>query len=200
MEIGAKFVHAEFDRGCNVIGFGEMGIGNTSPASLLLHKFAGYPLDECIGRGAGLDEKGVQHKYNILKQVSEKYNPTMPLEILATFGGIEIAMMCGGVLEAKKLNMLIVADGFIATSAFIAAYNMQPDILDNTIFSHSSNEKGHKLMLEYLKSDPVLQLDLRLGEGTGVALAYPILQSALVFLNQMSSFEDADVYDVEKNR
>ena len=200
MDIGAEFVRKEFERGCNIIGFGEMGIGNTSPASLLLHKFAGYPLDECIGRGAGLDEKGVQHKYNVLKQVSEKYNPTTPLEILATFGGIEIAMMCGGVLEAKRLNMLIVADGFIATSAFIAAYNMQPDILDNTLFSHSSNEKGHKLMLEYLKGDPILHLDLRLGEGTGVALAYPIMQSALVFLNEMSSFEEADVYDVEKNR
>lgn len=200
MGIGAEFVRKEFERGCNIIGFGEMGIGNTSPASLLLHKFAGYPLDECIGRGAGLDEKGVQHKYNVLKQVSEKYNPTTPLEILATFGGIEIAMMCGGVLEAKRLNMLIVADGFIATSAFIAAYNMQPDILDNTLFSHSSNEKGHKLMLEYLKGDPILHLDLRLGEGTGVALAYPIMQSALVFLNEMSSFEEADVYDVEKNR
>ena len=200
METGAACVREEFERGCNVIGFGEMGIGNTSPASLLLHKFTGTPLDACVGRGAGHNDAGVQHKYAILKQVSEKYNPTTPIETLATFGGLEIAMICGAVLEAKKRNMLIVADGFITTSAFLAAYEMQPDVLDNVIFSHSSNERGHKAMVEYLKGDPILHLELRLGEGTGVALAYPILQSALIFLNQMASFEDAEVYDVEKNR
>lgn len=200
METGAKFVRAEFENGCNVIGFGEMGIGNTSPATLLLHKFTGTPLEDCVGRGAGLDDAGVQHKLNILKQVAQKYNPQTPLETLATFGGLEIAAICGAVLEAKRLNMLIVADGFITSSGFLAAYEMQPDVLDNVIFSHASNERGHKAMVEYMKGDPVLHLDLRLGEGTGVALAYPILQSALIFLNEMASFEDAAVYDVEKNR
>ncbi len=200
MDKGAECVRREFERGCNIIGFGEMGIGNTSPASLLLHKFAGIPLDECVGRGAGLNEEGVQHKYNVLKQVAAKYNPRTPLETLATFGGLEIAMICGGVLEAKRLNMLIIADGFIASSGFLTAYEMQPDVLDNVIFSHSSNEHGHKAMVEYMKGDPLLHLDLRLGEGTGVALAYPLLQSALLFLNEMASFEDAAVFDVEKNR
>jgi nicotinate-nucleotide--dimethylbenzimidazole phosphoribosyltransferase len=200
MEKGAEFVRQEFENGCNVIGFGEMGIGNTSPASLLLHQFANVPLEECVGRGAGHDKAGVRHKCNVLRQVAEKYHPSTPLETLATFGGLEIAMMCGAVLEAKRLNMLIIADGFIASSAFLAAYEMQPDILENTLFSHSSNEKGHTLMLEYLKGDPILHLNLRLGEGTGVALAYPIIRSALIFLNEMAGFEEAGVHDVGKNQ
>ena len=200
LAVGAECVRSEHESGCNVIGFGEMGIGNTSPASLLLHRFTGIPLQECVGRGAGHTDEGVRHKLRILQQVAAKYHTETPLETLATFGGLEIAMICGAVLEAKRLNMLILADGFIASSAFLAAYAMQPDVLDNVIFSHSSNEHGHKAMLRHMNSDPVLQLELRLGEGTGVALAYPILQSALVFLNEMASFESAEVYDVEKNR
>lgn len=190
---GREIVRAEFEKGCNVIGFGEMGIANTSPAALLLHRYAGVSLEDCVGRGAGLTDKGLKHKYDILKQVNDKHNPKTPLEILATFGGLEIAMICGAVLEAKKNNMLIIADGFITTSGFIAAYEMQPDILDNTIFSHHSEEKGHAAMLNYLKADPILKLELRLGEGTGVTLAYPIIESALIFLNEMASFEDASV-------
>lgn len=197
MERGAEFVRAEHDNGCNVIGFGEMGIGNTSPASLLLHKFTGYPLSECVGRGSGLSEAGIKHKYEILKAVSEKYAPVTPLEILATFGGLEIAMMCGAVLEAFRLNMTILADGFIATSAFLTAVEIEPRVLDNTIFTHSSNEVGHTLMLKYMNADPVLHLELRLGEGTGAALAYPLLQSALIFLNEMASFESASVTKVD---
>lgn len=196
MEKGAEFVRQEFENGCNVIGFGEMGIGNTSPASLLLHKFTGIPLDDCVGRGAGHDDAGVRHKCEVLQRVAEKYYPATPVETLATFGGFEIAMMCGAVLEAKRLNMLIVADGFIATSAFLAAYEIQPDILENALFSHSSDEKGHILMLKYLKGNPILHLNLRLGEGTGVALAYPIIRSALIFLNEMAGFEEAGVHDV----
>ncbi len=200
MTKGAEFVRQEYEKGCNIIGFGEMGIGNTSPASLLLHKFTGLPLQECVGRGAGLDSEGVKHKYNILKQVADKYQPKTPLEVLATFGGFEIAMIAGAVIEAKRLDMLIIADGFITSSGFLAAYEIQPDVLDNVLFSHQSNEHGHKYMVEYMKGDPILHLDLRLGEGTGVALAYPILQSALIFLNEMASFDEAAVYDVEKHR
>lgn len=200
MDKGAEQVRRQFERGCNIIGFGEMGIGNTSPASLLSHKFAGVPLTECVGRGAGLDDEGVRRKYEVLKQISEKYQPSDAVDILATFGGLEIAMICGAILEAKRLNLLIIADGFITTSAFLAAHALQPDILDNTLFSHSSDEKGHARMLQYLNGDPILHLNLRLGEGTGVALAYPIIRSALTFLNEMASFEEAAVFDVDKNR
>ncbi len=200
MEKGAMYVREEYDRGCNVIGFGEMGIGNTSPASLLLHKFVGIPLNVAVGRGSGLTDDGLRHKYEVLSTVAQKYNTTTPLETLATYGGIEIAMICGAVLEAKRLNMLIVADGFITSSGFLAAYEMQPDIINNVIFSHASEEPGHKSMVDYMKGDPILHLNLRLGEGTGVALVYPILQSALVFLNEMASFEETGVYEVEKHR
>lgn len=193
VEKGRELVRQQAEKGCNVIGFGEMGIGNTSPASLLLHAIAGIDLKECVGAGAGLSDVGVQHKYNVLNTVAKTYAPETPMEILATFGGLEIAMICGGVLEAKQQNMVIIADGFIATSAFVVAHAMQPDILENTLFSHRSNERGHTAMLEYLQADPILQLELRLGEGTGVALAYPIIQSALVFLNEMASFESAAI-------
>lgn len=193
LEKGRELVQREHEKGCNIIGFGEMGIGNTSPASLLLYAIAGIPLGACVGAGAGLNQEGVRHKLDVLQRVAKKHAPQTPLEILATFGGLEIAMICGAVLEAKRLNMIIVADGFIATSAFVVAHAMNPEILDNTLFSHRSNEKGHAAMLDYLQADPILHLELRLGEGTGVALAYPIIQSALIFLNEMASFESAAI-------
>ena len=187
---GGNFVLKEHESGCNVIGFGEMGIANTSAASLLLHKYGGYSIEECVGRGAGHDDNGVKHKLKVLKIVSDLYNPTSPLEILATFGGFEIAMMCGAILKARELNMTILGDGFIATSAFIAAHAIDCSVLENTIFCHASEEKGHNLMLKHLNADPVLNLGLRLGEGTGVAIAYPIIKSALLFLNEMAGFDE----------
>lgn len=193
MEWGRQMVEAEFERGCNVIGFGEMGIGNSSPAALLLHKYSGIALEDCVGRGAGLSDSGLERKYSVLKSVARRYDVREPLQILATFGGLEIAMICGGVLQARRRNMVIIADGFIATSGFVAAHSMEPDILDNTLFSHLSHEKGHRAMLDYLGVEAILQLDLRLGEGTGVALAYPIIRSATLLLNQMASFESAAV-------
>lgn len=197
--IGAKCVFEEYNKGCNVIGFGEMGIANTSSASLLLHRLAGIPLVECIGRGSGLDDKGLLHKIDVLTKVSDNYGEDMSvIETLATFGGFEIAMICGAVLEAKRLGMIIVADGFITSSAFLVAYSIDSSLMDNVIFSHQSKESGHKAMLQYMGGEPLLDLDLRLGEGTGVALAYPIIKSAVVFLNEMSSFDDAKVFQVHK--
>jgi nicotinate-nucleotide--dimethylbenzimidazole phosphoribosyltransferase len=190
IEKGREFTRCEFESGCNTIGFGEMGIGNTSAASLLLHKYGKFPLEECVGRGAGHNDDGLNHKLEILKKVAKKYNPKDPLEILATFGGLEIAMMCGAILEARRLNMVILADGFIATSAFMAAHQVDPKIQENTIFCHTSGEKGHALMLKYFKADPLLNMDLRLGEGTGAAIAYPIIKSALLFLNEMAGFDE----------
>lgn len=200
MQKGAEYVRQEYDKGCNVIAFGEMGIANSSPATLLLHKFVGTPLETVVGRGAGLTDEGLRHKYEILKQVSEKYTTHTPMETLATFGGIEIAMIAGGVLEARRLNMLMIADGFITSSGFLAAHAMQPNVMDNIIFSHASHEPGHKAMVAHMGGDPILHLDLRLGEGTGAALAYPLIQSALIFLNEMASFDEAEVYEVEKHR
>ena len=193
MDKGREILNTEFEKGCNVISFGEMGIGNTSAASLLLHKYTGKPIEECVGRGTGHDDDGLKKKIAILKEASVKHNTTKPIDILAAYGGLEIAMICGAMLQAKENNMLIIVDGFIVTSALIAAYQMDKTILDNCIFSHASQEKGHKYMLEYLNVDALVDLNMRLGEGTGAVVAYPLIKSAVLFLNEMASFEDAAV-------
>ncbi len=190
---GREFARKEVLAGCNTIGFGEMGIGNTSAASLLMHRFMGLTIEECVGAGAGMHGERLQHKLNILKEVSEKYNPTTPLETLATFGGIEIAMMVGAYLEAANQGMMILVDGFISTSALLAANAMNPSVREHCIFCHYSNEQGHGKMLNFFNADPILKLRLRLGEGSGAALAVPIIESAIAFLNEMASFADAGV-------
>jgi len=180
--------------GCNIIGFGEMGIGNTSSASLLMSRICQLPIEKCVGRGTGLDDEGLKNKISILKKALDKHpNATTPCEILATFGGFEIVMMAGAMLKAAELGMIIMVDGFIATSALISAHQFNKQILKNCIFCHQSDEQGHKLMLEYLKVNTLINLGMRLGEGTGAALAYPIIKAAISFLNEMASFESAGV-------
>lgn len=192
---GAQIVRRIAADGCNVIGFGDMGIGNTASASAVMHFLAECPVERCAGRGAGLDDEQFKHKIKILKEAVSRHavNARDPLEILATFGGFEIAMMCGAMLQAAALGMVVLIDGFIATSALLAAYHWHPEILDYAFFCHRSDEKGHHEMLHYLKVKPVLDLQMRLGEGTGAALAFPILQAAVDFLNEMASFASASV-------
>lgn len=193
IEKGRKIVRNEFANGCNTIGFGEMGIGNSSSAALLLNKYTGISIEDCTGRGAGHTDEGLIRKIKLLKQAADKYNVTKPKEILATFGGFEIAMMCGAMLEANKLEMLILVDGFISSAACLAAYNIDKSILKQVIFCHSSEEKGHSKMLEFLNVEPIISIGLRLGEGSGIAVAFPLIKSAVAFLNEMASFEDANV-------
>lgn len=182
--------------GCNVVGFGEMGIGNTSSASLLASLYCGLPLEKCVGKGTGLDDQRRQEKLKILQRALEFHQlaaDTHPLEVLATFGGFEIAMMAGAMLKAAEKGMIILVDGFIASAAFLAAHALKPAILDYSFFCHLSEEQGHIKILEHLQVKPILQLNMRLGEGTGVAVAYPIIQSAVNFLNEMASFSEAKV-------
>ena len=193
MDKGAELVNEEFKNGCNIIGFGEMGIGNTSSASLLMHKYTGKSIQECTGRGTGHDDAGLIKKTEILEKVAGLYDSNDPMEILATFGGFENTMMAGAMLQAARNNMIIMVDGFIATSALLAAYHQDNSILDYCVFTHVSDESGHKLMLEYLNVEAVVGLDMRLGEGTGAAVCYPIIKSAIAFLKEMASFEDAGV-------
>jgi len=193
MDKGREIVNAEYKAGCNIISFGEMGIGNTSSASLIMNKLLGISIEDCTGRGTGHDDEGLKRKTAILKEASLKYNVTEPLQILATFGGFEIAMMCGAMLQAKQNGMVIIVDGFITTSALLTAYHIDKSILDNCIFSHCSGEKGHKAMLNYLGVEALVDLNMRLGEGTGAAVIYPLVQSAVLFINEMSSFESAGV-------
>jgi len=198
IESGKKIVEDQYKNGCNIIGFGEMGIGNTSSASLLMSKITAVPIEDCVGKGTGHNENGLMRKKDILKQAINKYQLNGdPLNLLSTFGGFEIAMMTGAFLKAAELNMIIMVDGFIVTSALLVAYKMNSDILKNCIFTNTSNEQGHVLMLEYLNAEPILNMEMRLGEGTGAAVAYPIIKSAVNFLNEMASFEDAGVSNKE---
>jgi len=192
---GVQLAQNEIDSGCNVLGFGEMGIGNTSSASCLMSVLSNMPIEQCVGRGTGVDDAGLARKTVILKQALAQHQLVDgdTIQALATFGGFEIAMMAGAMLGAAQQNALILVDGFIATSALLAAYHLQPNILEYCVFSHCSGEAGHRHLLAHLNARPLLDAGLRLGEGTGAALAYPMVQAAVHFLNEMASFESAGV-------
>ena len=177
-----------------VVGFGEMGIGNTTAAAAIMHKLTGLPLEHCVGAGTGLPPEGVQRKQQVIAAAVRKHAGAVdPFDILATFGGFEIAMMSGAMLQAAALRKVLLIDGFIVTSALLVASRLQPAILDYCVFAHASSENGHRLMLEALGAQPLLQLGLRLGEGTGSALALPLLHAAANFLNEMATFASAQV-------
>lgn len=195
LAVGAELAKKEVDAGCNVLGFGEMGIANTSSASCLMSVLCDLPLESCVGRGTGLDDNGLAKKAEILKQALavHQINDKDVLGALATFGGFEIAMMTGAMLGAAKHKAVLLVDGFIATTALLVASKLQPNVLQYCIYSHCSGEAGHRKLLDYLDAKPLLDLGMRLGEGTGAALAYPLIQAAVNFLNDMASFESAGV-------
>ncbi|MBP0591381.1 nicotinate-nucleotide--dimethylbenzimidazole phosphoribosyltransferase [Paraburkholderia sp. LEh10] len=194
MRAGAERVRQHAALGTNVIGFGEMGIANTSSAACLMSRLCGVPIDDCVGRGTGLDNAGLANKRNVLAAALAYHAvSTDPLDVLATFGGFEIAMMAGAYLAAAQARMTIVVDGFIATSALLVADALAPAVRDYCVFAHASNEAGHRRMLDHFGAVPLLALDLRLGEGTGAALAMPLLRAAVAFVNEMASFESAGV-------
>jgi nicotinate-nucleotide--dimethylbenzimidazole phosphoribosyltransferase len=198
LDFGRSLAQNKVREGSNMLAFGEMGIGNTSSASVLMHLMTDIPLDQCVGRGTGLDEQGRLIKLQTLQKALDLYDQNMKTkEVLATFGGFEIAMICGAFMGAAESGALFLVDGFIASSAYLMALQLDPQISQYAIFSHQSNEQGHKKLLDYLQVKPLLDLDLRLGEGTGCALALPIVHSAVNFLNQMASFESAGVSNKE---
>ncbi|PWT73156.1 MAG: nicotinate-nucleotide--dimethylbenzimidazole phosphoribosyltransferase [Bacteroidetes bacterium] len=195
---GKEIVAKVHSTGCNCIGFGEMGIGNTSSASLIMAASMGLPVEACVGKGTGANQEQMDLKIKTLQEAFNRRAPLMnhplsALEILSNFGGYEVAMMVGAYLEASRLKMVTLVDGFISTAAFMIAYSMDPRIMMNSFFAHTSEEQGHEKMLKYLRAKPLLNLHMRLGEGTGAALAIPIIQSAVNFLNEMASFESAGV-------
>jgi nicotinate-nucleotide--dimethylbenzimidazole phosphoribosyltransferase len=178
----------------NALLLGEMGIGNTSSASLLLARLTGLDIEVCTGAGTGLDAPAVQRKTLVLREVLARHpGATAPLDALAALGGFEIATMVGAVLQAAHERRVIVVDGFIASSAVLVANAMQPLVLQRCVFAHRSGERGHEFMLQYLGVQALLDLGLRLGEGSGAALAWPLLQSACAILRDMASFEAAGV-------
>ncbi len=178
----------------NALLLGEMGIGNTSAASLLLSRLAGLDIAVCTGAGTGLDAPAVLRKTEVLREVLARHaDATAPLDALAALGGFEIATMVGAVLQAAHERRVIVVDGFIATSAVLVAHALQPLVLQRCVFAHRSGERGHEFMLQYLGVRALLDLGLRLGEGSGAALAWPLLQSSCAILREMASFASAGV-------
>ena len=193
---GAEIARKLANEGCNVLGFGEMGIGNTASASLITHVLTGASLDDCVGRGTGLDDAGLARKRDLLAQaVARAALPADadPMNVLAEFGGFEIVMMAGAMLGAAERGMTLLIDGFIVTSALLAASRIAPAIREYCIFCHRSAEPGHLAQLAELQADPLIDLGLRLGEGTGAALAWPLVSASVAFLNEMASFASAGV-------
>lgn len=178
----------------NALLLGEMGIANTSAATLLMAQLTGESIDRCTGRGTGLDDAGLEHKRQVLTRVLARHaGITDPLDALAALGGLEIATMVGAVQQAAATRRVIVVDGFITTAAVAVAAALQPAILASCVFSHRSQETGHARWLEHLGVQALFDLDLRLGEGSGAALAWPLLESACRILAEMASFESAGV-------
>lgn len=190
LEYGAEIVEQCFNEGCNIISFGEMGIGNTSASSMWMTCLTGIPLDKCVGAGSGLDKNGVNHKYNVLKKSLENYKGDgSTLDVMRYFGGYEMVMAVGGMLKAAELKMIILVDGFIMTNCVLAASRLYPDMLHYCIFGHCGDEAGHRRVLDSLNAKPLLDLGLRLGEGSGAICAYPIVDSAVRMINEMHTFE-----------
>lgn len=181
--------------GCNLIAFGEMGIGNTSAAAAIMAAMMQLDVADCVGRGTGINAETLARKLALIEQALQLHQHALtgPKAVLACLGGFEIVQMTGAILAAAERKMLVVIDGFIATAAALVAVNIAPNVRDYLIFAHQSDEQGHLRMLDFLQAKPLLSLGLRLGEGTGAALALPLIQAAVNFYNQMASFSDAGI-------
>ena len=200
IETGRVLATDAVARGSNALLLGEMGIGNTSCAALLLHRRTGWPLAECVGRGTGLDDPALDRKRQLLDEASARRTGALsPLETLIEFGGFEIAMLAGALLEVARHRCIVVVDGFAVSVAALLAIEMDPRVRAHCIFSHCSAEIGHRRLLEHLQAQPLLDLRLRLGEGSGAALAWPLIDSAARLMTEMASFESAGVADRARN-
>lgn len=200
IQIGADMVEQCLAKRCNVLSIGEMGIANTSPSSIWMHLFLGIPLDQCVGAGAGLNNAGIQHKLDILQQSVYRFLNEVepeehdnPIEIIRQFGGFEMVAAIGAMISAAEHKMLVLVDGFIMTACMLAASQLYPEVLQAAIFCHQGDESGHKLMLQGMGVKGLLNLGLRLGEGTGALCAYPIVESAVRMINEMNNFENAKI-------
>lgn len=217
---GAEQVDKVYAQGCNVVCFGEMGAGNTSPSSMWMSFLGGIHLRECIGAGSGVVGEALQHKVQVLERAAQNYenaegtvfaaqgrkgaeeagagylsggNMEYVLEIMRWFGGYEMVMAVGGMLRAAELKMTILVDGFIMTNCILAARELYPAVVDYAIYGHCGDETGHRRVLDLLGARPLISLGLRLGEGSGAICAYPIVVSAVNMINQMDSFAAAAV-------
>lgn len=234
LRVGADMVDECEADGCDVISFGEMGIGNTSPSSVWMYFFEGIPLDRCVGAGAGLNSSGISHKFKVLAEAvrtfvaevgidsstplvapddwtfiyqpgmtapepfriqtpSQPYFPAYAAEIMRWFGGFEMIAAVGGMLRAVEKQMMVMVDGFIMTACALAACQLDPNAAGYMVYAHQGDEAGHALMLKAMGARPILNLGLKLGEGTGALCALPILQSAVRMINEMDNFQHAQI-------
>jgi len=194
IQVGVDLVDACCAEGCRVLSIGEMGIANTSPSSIWMHLFGNIPLVECIGAGAGLNNDGIRHKYEVLSKAVQK-SPNLGgiIEVIRYFGGFEMVAAIGAMLRAAEQHLIILVDGFIMTACAIAAIRLYPASQDYMIFTHCGDESGHKRMLDIVGAKPLLHLGLRLGEGTGSLCAFPIVDSAVRMMNEMNNFDTAKI-------
>ncbi len=198
IQIGSDLVDDCVAEGCRVLCIGEMGIGNTSPSSIWMSLFGDIPLKDCIGAGAGLDNDGIRHKYEVLSKALSRHQSSLsPLTShllpLRIFGGFEMVAAIGAMLRAAELHLIILVDGFIMTACALGAIRLYPAAQDYMIFTHCGDEAGHKMMLDIVGAKPLLHLGLRLGEGTGALCAFPIIDSAVRMMNEMNNFEGAKI-------
>ena len=198
IQIGSDLVDDCVAEGCRVLCIGEMGIGNTSPSSIWMSLFGDIHLKDCIGAGAGLDNDGIRHKYEVLsKALSRHQSYLLPLTSyllpLRIFGGFEMIAAIGAMLRAAELHLIILVDGFIMTACALGAIRLYPASQDYMIFTHCGDEAGHQMMLDIVDAKPLLRLGLRLGEGTGALCAYPLVDSAVRMMNEMNNFEKAQI-------
>jgi nicotinate-nucleotide--dimethylbenzimidazole phosphoribosyltransferase len=205
--VGSDLVDDCVAEGCRVLGIGEMGIGNTSPSSIWMHFFGNIPLQECIGAGAGLDAPGIRHKYEVLSKAVAQFSIlNSPLDLwslarqefsiiepLRYFGGFEMITAIGAMLRAAEQHLIVLVDGFIMTACAVAAIKLYPAAQDYMVFTHCGDESGHKKMLDIVGAKPLLNLGLRLGEGTGALCAFPIVDSAVRMMNEMNNFDNARI-------
>ena len=198
LNIGAEMADNCFNDGSDIICIGEMGIANTSPSSIWMSLFGNIPLDECVGAGAGLDNEGIRHKYEVLRQAVDNFKSSAldcsnAEEIIRYFGGFEMVATIGALLRAAECHLIIMVDGFIMTACALAASRLYPDIVDYMVFGHSGDEGGHARMLSLLDAKPLLTLGLRLGEGTGALCSFPIIDSAVRMITEMNNIQNANI-------
>ena len=198
LNVGAEMADACFNDGSDIICIGEMGIANTSPSSIWMSLFGNIPLEECVGAGAGLDNEGIRHKYEVLNKAIENFKSSgldcsNTENIIRYFGGFEMVAAIGAMLRAAECHLVIMVDGFIMTACALAASRLYPEIVDYMVFGHSGDEGGHARMLSLLNAKPILSLGLRLGEGTGALCSFPIIDSAVRMINEMNNFQNANI-------
>ncbi len=195
IDIGIELAHQAIDSGAVILGTGEMGIGNTTPSSALYSVFMDKSVEEVTGVGTGIDKDKLKHKIDVIKKAIDVNKDMLddPVSTLAAVGGLEIAAICGLIIGAASRNTPVVVDGFISSAGALSAYKICPKVKDYMFFSHKSKEKGHIAFLDWIGARPILDLDLRLGEGTGAALAFNVIEAAIKIYNEMASFSSAGV-------